>query len=63
MSFLKNFKKLGRKAPDTKARTGLLKSNEDVQNTHPEPLSDELFSTVGDYGLQTLSDNTDDIIE
>ena len=55
--------KLARKAPDTKASTELLKSNEDVQKAHPDPPADELFSTVGDYGLQTLSNDTDDIIE
>lgn len=58
------FKKLVRqKATDTKAGTGLLKSNEDAQNIHPDPPTDELFSTVGDYGLRILSENTDDIIE
>jgi hypothetical protein len=58
------FKKLVRlTGPDTKAGTGLPKGNEDVENAHPDPPTDELFSTAGDYGLQTLSDNTDDIIE
>lgn len=61
MSFFK--KLIRRKAPATKAGSGLLKNNEDVQNTHSDSPTDEVFSTVGDYGLQTLSDNTDDIIE
>lgn len=60
ISFLKN---LRRKAPDTKAGTGLPKSNEDVYNAYPDAPTDELFSTVGDYGLQTLSDNNDSIVE
>ncbi|KAH8683389.1 Alpha/Beta hydrolase protein [Tricladium varicosporioides] len=61
MSF---FKKLIRPtAPNGKAGTGLLNGNEDIENAHPDPLTDELFSTAGDYGLQTLSDNTDDAID
>ena len=60
MSF---FRKRGRKAVDTKAGTGLLESNEDVPNAHSDSPTEELFSIVGDYGLRTLSYNTDDIIE
>lgn len=63
MPFFKKLKKLGRNAPDTKAGTELLKSNEEVQNVYQDPLTDELFATDGDYGLQILSDNTDAIIE
>jgi len=61
MSFFKKLVRLA--APDIKAGTGLFKGNEDVQNAYPDPPTDELFSTVGDYGLQTLSDSTDDTIE
>lgn len=61
MSF---FKKLVRPtAPDTKAGTEPLKGNEDAQNAPLDPLTDEMFSTAGDYGLQTLSENAGDIIE
>jgi len=60
MSF---FKKLGRKAPDTNAGTGLLESNQDAQNAYSDPPTNELFSTDGDYGLEILSNNTNDIIE
>ncbi|RAO73451.1 uncharacterized protein BHQ10_009463 [Talaromyces amestolkiae] len=61
MSF---FKKLVRStAPDTKAGTELLKGNEDAQNAPPHPPTDEMFSTAGDYGLQTLSENAGDIID
>jgi len=58
MSFLK---KLGRRAPDTNA--GLLESNKNAQNAYLDPPTDELFLTDGDYGLEILSKNTDDIIE
>jgi hypothetical protein len=50
-------------APDTNASAGLLKSNEDAHITPADPPTDELFSTVGDYGLQTLSENPDNIVE
>jgi len=32
----------------------LLKGNRDAQTVLAEPLTDELFSTVGDYGLQNI---------
>lgn len=61
MSF---FKKLVRPlAPDTKAGTGLLKGNEDTQTALAKSPTDELFSTVGDYGLRILSEKADNIIE
>lgn len=41
----------------------LLKGKGDAQTALAEPRIDELFSTIGDYGLQTLSENADDIIE
>jgi hypothetical protein len=49
-------------APNTQASM-LSKSNEDTQTASADPPTDELFSTIGDYGLQTLSENADDIIE
>jgi len=56
------FEKLVRStAPNTKARTGL--GNEDVRNAPADLPTEELFSTVGDYGLRILSENADDIIE
>jgi hypothetical protein len=60
MSF---FKKLVHAAPDTNAGAGLLKGNEDAHTAPSDPPTDELFSTVGDYGLQTLSENPDNIVE
>ena len=49
--------------PNTKASAGLLKSNQDVQTAPADPLTEEQFSMAGDYGLKTLSENSDDIIE
>jgi hypothetical protein len=58
------FKKLVRPtAGNTKAGAGLSKGNEDVRTAPAYPPTEELFSTVGDYGLRTLSEHADDIIE
>ncbi|KAF1811247.1 hypothetical protein P152DRAFT_474853 [Eremomyces bilateralis CBS 781.70] len=40
-----------------------LKGKGGAQAALAEPPTDELFSTVGEYGLQTLSENADDIID
>jgi hypothetical protein len=61
MSFFKKFKR--RKDPDAKAGAGLPKNKDDIQDTPLAPSTAEEFSTVGDYGLHILSDNTDDIVE
>jgi hypothetical protein len=61
MSF---FKRLVHPAePNTKASARRLKGNEVAETASASSPTDELFSTVGDYGLQTLSENADDIIE
>ena len=57
------FKKLVHTEPNTKASTRLLKGNQDIQTAPTDLLSEELFSTTGDYSLKTLSENTDNIIE
>ena len=49
--------------PNTKAGTGLLKGNQDVQTASTDLLIEELFSIARDYSLKTLSENSDDIIE
>jgi hypothetical protein len=48
---------------DAVTADGTLKGNKDAQAAPATSLMDELFSTAGDYGLQTLSENTDDIVE
>jgi hypothetical protein len=58
------FKKLVRpKILGTKAGAGLLGVDEDVQTPPVYQSGEELFSMAGDYGLQTLSEHFDDIVE
>jgi hypothetical protein len=58
------FKKLVRpNIPGTEAGAGLLGADEDVQTPTAYQSGEELFSMAGDYGLQTLSEHSDDIVE
>lgn len=61
MSFWK--KVLRPAAPNATDGDGTLRGSEDAQTSAPNPPTEELFSTVGDYGLQTISSGSDDIIE